>query len=177
MDVANVDLVFMEYAINDGYTVNRGAGEASSLGEASSRQNDGSQTKHSESERRSHVSAADAVGSSAHRRAQDTSVDTQHARAFERLVRKLLVLPQSPAVVLVQVLAQAVRPNRGPFYWTVEDHYAVLAQVCVCCASRSGRGTWPRSCCMLARRTCTQCMTPTQKLTKDGNVTSRCTHA
>uniref|UniRef100_A0A383VEL6 SGNH hydrolase-type esterase domain-containing protein n=1 Tax=Tetradesmus obliquus TaxID=3088 RepID=A0A383VEL6_TETOB len=74
----DVDLIFLEYAINDGYT--------------------------------------------------DTSVNTQHAQAFERLIRKLLQLPHKPAVVLMQALAQGIYGARGLFYWTVEDHYGVLAQ-------------------------------------------------
>jgi hypothetical protein len=59
----------------------------------------------------------------------DTSVNNSYVQAFERLVRKLLILPNSPAVVVTNFLHAAANSKGGlPFYHTIEDHYGVIAQ-------------------------------------------------
>lgn len=58
----------------------------------------------------------------------DTSVNNGYVHAFERLVRKLLRLPNSPAVVVTNFLQAGVKANNLPFYHTIEDHFGVIAQ-------------------------------------------------
>jgi hypothetical protein len=41
-------------------------------------------------------------------------------------VRKVLQLPNKPAVVLMQALAQGIYGARGLFYWTVEVSCGVV---------------------------------------------------
>jgi hypothetical protein len=68
----DVDLVFIEYATNDGYA--------------------------------------------------DGSISNTRTHAYERLLRKLLQLPNRPAVVLMQFLSTNVKQDDLPFYWTSEFH-------------------------------------------------------
>jgi hypothetical protein len=60
----------------------------------------------------------------------DTSVNNTYVQAFERLVRKLLNLPESPAVVVTNFLHAGASSSKGglPFHHTNEDHYGVIAQ-------------------------------------------------
>jgi hypothetical protein len=58
----------------------------------------------------------------------DTSVNNGYVHAFERLVRKLLQLPNKPAVVVTNFLQSGVKDRGLPFYHTIEDHFGVIVQ-------------------------------------------------
>lgn len=50
----------------------------------------------------------------------DASADNPAARAYERLLRKLLAQKNAPAVVLVHFFSTDIKKNSLPFYHTCE---------------------------------------------------------
>jgi len=58
---------------------------------------------------------------------EDGRFDTPALRAFERLLRKLLRLPNSPAIVLINAYAMLFTPPRGRYWASAEAHFFELA--------------------------------------------------